>query len=165
VNGFELLSISSLGVIIISLFLVRHLRTWLGSWRMVKRKGGYVHIKGNPGGIIGIAILLSYLLLFVNLVIGAGVLLISLLVMSGNVGLASLLLNMGSNAAYTEGSPYGYTYISPSINYTLARIYGGGMEAMIAALILILMAALIQLIITRIQSPISGNPNEANRWH
>ncbi|MFP3178235.1 MAG: hypothetical protein RXQ96_04615 [Thermocladium sp.] len=47
-NGFELLSISSLGVIIISLFLVRHLRTWLGSWRMVKRKGGYVYLTSSP---------------------------------------------------------------------------------------------------------------------
>ncbi|MGC8596283.1 MAG: hypothetical protein ACP5NY_00025 [Thermocladium sp.] len=158
-NGFELFPVLSIGIMLVSLFLVQRLRAWLRSWRMIK-KGKHAYVTGNPRGIEGLAILFSYLLLFVGLVLSVGVLLISLLVISGNVGLASLLLNMGSNAAYTESAPFGYTYISPYSNYALARINGGSIEAIIAAIILVIAAALIQLAVMRMQPLIKGGSKQ-----
>ncbi|GGP21715.1 hypothetical protein GCM10007981_14650 [Thermocladium modestius] len=121
-----------------------------------------MNVKGNPKGIKGMIILLSYLLLFVDLVLSVGVLFISLLVMSGNVELASFLLNIGSNAAYTGSAPSGYTYISPYSNYTFARIYGGSMEAITAAIVLMLIATLMQLAVMRTQPIIKGNSHHKN---
>jgi len=163
-NSFELLLALSVSTIFASLFLVQRLRAWIESLRMIK-KGEHTYVTGNPKGIKGLATPLIYLLLFMGLVLSVGVLLISLLVISGNVKLASLLLNIGSNAAYTESSPYGYTYISPYSNYMLARIHGGGMEAIIAAIILVIAAALIQLAVMRTQPLIKGGSGlVVNEW-
>ncbi len=140
-----------------SLFIILRLRTWIRSWRLMRRNT-FTYVKGNPGGRKSMAILLGVFILLIGLVLNISVLIIVLLIITGNMGTVELLLNIGSNAAYIEASPYGFRYVGPFTNYTLVQIYNVSIEALASSLLFTLLGSVILLAIMRMQPMVRGNP-------
>jgi putative flippase GtrA len=155
--SFILLFVTGIILLFISLYMFRHLRTWIRSWR-IKEKGTHTYVRGGPKGKKAVAMVLGMFMLFIGLILNVGVLTIVLLMITGNTGIAELLLNMASNAAYIEASPYGFKYIGPFTNYTPTQIYYGGVNTAIVMVILTMLGAAVLLALMKSQPMVKGNP-------